>query len=88
MRTILGLVAVASAVPAAAQMDPIVTAQGQLLSATMRGHAERDAARLRRGVPPKSAAQRKHEADCAQLWQLRDRMTRAQRVRLYDLCPR
>ncbi|WP_294326997.1 hypothetical protein [uncultured Sphingomonas sp.] len=84
MRTILGLVAMASAVPAAAQMDPVVTAQGQLLSATMRGHA----ARLRRGVPPKSAAQRKHEADCAQLWQLRDRMTRAQRVRLYDLCPR
>lgn len=88
MRTILGLLAMASATPAAAQLDPVVTAQGQLLSATMRGHAERDAARLRRGVPSKSAAQRKHEADCATLWKLHDRMNRAQANRLYDLCPR
>ncbi|MFD1035348.1 hypothetical protein ACFQ15_11855 [Sphingomonas hankookensis] len=88
MRTTLFLLALAVAIPAHAQVDPVTTAQGQILSATARGYAERDAARLRRGVPPKTAAERKQEADCAQLWKLRERMTRSERVRLYDLCPR
>ncbi len=88
MRTTLFLLAIAVAVPAHTQVDPVTTAQGQILSATARGYAERDAARLRRGVPRKTAAERKHEADCAQLWQRRERMTRSERVRLYDLCPR
>jgi hypothetical protein len=88
MRTTLFLLAMTVALPAHAQVDPVTTAQGQILSATARGYAERDAARLRRGVPPKTAAERKHEADCAQMWKLRKRMTRSERVRLYDLCPR
>ncbi len=92
MRTILALSSVTLsmtfALPATAQVDPAMTAQGQILSATARGYAERDAARLRNGVPSTTATQRKLAADCAKLWQLRDRMTRAQRVRLYDQCPR
>ncbi|MDJ0277517.1 hypothetical protein QLH51_12000 [Sphingomonas sp. 2R-10] len=88
MRTTLFTLALAVAVPAHAQTDPVATAQGQILSATARGYAERDAARLRRGDPPRTTAQRRHEADCARLWKLREGMTRSERVRLYDLCPR
>lgn len=88
MRTILLPFVLVVATPAMAQMDPVVTAQGQILSATARGYAERDAARIQRGVPAKTAAQRQHEADCAKLWKLHGRMTAAQASKLYDPCPR
>jgi hypothetical protein len=50
--------------PAAAQMDPVVTGQGQVLSGTMRGYAERDAARLHSPAP--SSATPRQVAACAQ----------------------
>lgn len=88
MRSTLFLLAMVAAVPAQAQVDPVQTAQGQLLSSMAHAQAERDYARQRGGVPRKTAAQRRHEADCAKLWKLHGRMTAAQASKLYDLCPR
>lgn len=76
------------AVPVAAQdiapaVDLGTVAQGALLQGTMEGHADRARARSRGQKVPLAQS-----ADCARAWRRREQMSRSERQRLYDLCPR
>jgi hypothetical protein len=81
-------IGMALAVPVAAQelapaIDLGTVAQGALIQGTMEGHADRARARKR---GQKATLARADE--CARAWGRREQMNRAQRQRLYDLCPR
>jgi len=80
-------VAVLLALPVAAASaqatDPAAVGQILLQRSVMESHAERSRARLRGRPSPPAVS-----AECLRAWKLHDRMTRAQRRRLYELCPR
>ena len=81
-------IGMALAVPVAAQdiapaIDLGTVAQGALIQGTMEGHVDRARARKR---GQKDTLARANE--CARAWGRREQMNRAQRQRLYDLCPR
>ena len=64
-------------------VDPGVMAQSALIQGTMQGHADRGYARQRGEQPRKAVSDA-----CMRAWRRHDRMTRAEKNRLYDLCPR
>ena len=64
-------------------IDPGAVAQGNDIRGTMQGHADRDRARKQ----GQRAASALSEA-CRKAWLRRDAMSRAERQRLYDTCPR
>ncbi|SFS04522.1 hypothetical protein [Sphingomonas jatrophae] len=84
LRLALAALASLAASSALAQAtDPAVVGQILTQRGTMEGYAERARARQqgRQAAPAVSAA-------CMRAWKLRDRMNRAQKRRLYELCPR
>jgi hypothetical protein len=64
-------------------IDPAAVAQSGVIRGTMEGHAQRDRARQRgeRAQPALSQA-------CREAWKRREQMSREQRQRLYERCPR
>ena len=72
--------------PASAQMDPVVTGQGQVLSGTMRGYAERDAAGPHHSAP--SSVTPRQAAACAQKARFRQQYgaDNPKVQKLYRLC--
>lgn len=84
LKSVLIVVTLGAAAPAAAQaVDPGVVAQALVLRGTAEGYADRDRAR-RRGHAARPAVSDR----CMAAWRMRDRMSREQRRRLYDACPR
>jgi hypothetical protein len=81
--TIAAVLALAPAPAVAQAPDPVAVSQALVIRGTMEGHAERDRARLE-GRAATPALSKK----CAAAWKRRDQMNRAERRRLYELCPR
>jgi hypothetical protein len=80
---LMATVLLAPAASLAQAVDPAAVAQSGVLRGTMEGHAQRDRARQRgeRAQPALSDA-------CRNAWKRRDQMSREERRRLYDRCPR
>lgn len=84
-KAILMVFLVAGLTPAAAtaQFDPVPWSQTMVQVGTNQGYVDRARAR-QRGERPRKAV----SYSCMRAWSLHDRMNRAQRDRLYQLCPR
>jgi hypothetical protein len=84
LRSVIPLVVLLAPAAASAQaIDPAAVAQSGVIRGTMEGHAQRNRARQRgeRAQPALSDA-------CRNAWKRRDQMSREERRRLYELCPR
>jgi hypothetical protein len=62
----------------ASAVDVGTVAQGALIQGTMEGHADRARPKTWAEVPA---------FECSRAWARREQITRAERRRLYDLCP-
>lgn len=79
---LLSLALSAPAIASAQATDPATVGQIMTQRGTAEGYADRGRER-QRDVRPKALSD-----DCTKLWKMRDGMTRAEKRKLYDLCPR